>query len=159
MHVCASMWTQMFWGSEEDIQSPGAGFTGHLTWRIIWNGFWEPLVSWFCCSWWRGSTYLPEFVVGFSIHLRRKLGSAARPSWIVLGVSRDAGSIWKSQEAGLESAESGLTGQGRTRFPWAALRTWGKWDEKKEYASLGFRVIFTFMGTQHSLLTPQKDFL
>lgn len=75
MHVCASMWTQMFWGSEEDIQSPGAGFTGHLTWRIIWNGFWEPPVSWFCCSWWRGSTYLPEFVVGFSIHLRRKAWS------------------------------------------------------------------------------------
>lgn len=74
-------------------------------------------------------------------------------------MSRDAGSIWKSQEAGLESAESGLTGKGRKRFPWAALRTWGKWDEEKEYASLGFRVIFTFMGTQHSLLTPQKDFL
>lgn len=96
---------------------------------------------------------------GFLYIWEESLEAAARPSWIVLGRIRDAGSIWKSQEAALESAESGLTGQGRKRFPWAALRTWGKWDEEKEYASLGFWVIFTFMGTQNFLLTPQKDFL
>lgn len=25
---------------------------------------WEPLVSWFCCSWWRGSTYPPRVCGG-----------------------------------------------------------------------------------------------